>query len=499
MSADGPQRIALSLVSHTNVGKTTLARTLLGRDVGTVRDEPHVTDVAERFSLIETSHGDVLELWDTPGFGDSVRLAKRLAQGASPLGWFLSEVWDRFRDRPFWSTQQAVRNVRDRADVVLYLVNAAERPAEAGYVAPEMQVLALIGKPVLVLLNQMGPPRTPQEEQAQLQAWRTHLAGHGIVRAVLALDAFARCWVQELLLFDAVAGVLPEAKRVPFTRLCAAWQVQRETTFGHAMHVLAERLARAAGDREPVVGDGLRGRLRELGAALGLTGGSEATPKQAAMAALAARLDADIRASTDRLIALHGLGGHAREEILTRLAEHYAVRERVSESKAALLGGVITGSLAGLKADLATGGLTLGGGLLVGGVLGALGAAGLARGYNLVRGTEQTLISWTDEVLDELAASALLAYLAVAHYGRGRGDWAPSEHPAHWHDVVGKVLQERSAEFASLWQQCAEAKDAQALIPALQQQLARTARAVLARLYPDAETVRSGSSPTPAS
>jgi len=160
---------------------------------------------------------------------------------------------------------------------------------------------------------------------------------------------------------------------------------------------------------------------------------------------------------------------------------------------------VITGSLAGLKADLATGGLTLGGGLLVGGVLGALGAAGLARGYNLVRGTEQTLISWTDEVLDELAASALLAYLAVAHYGRGRGDWAPSEHPAHWHDVVGKVLQERSAEFASLWQQCAEAKDAQALIPALQQQLARTARAVLARLYPDAETVRSSSSPTPAS
>ena len=31
-------RISLSLVSHTNVGKTSLARTLLGRDVGEVRD-----------------------------------------------------------------------------------------------------------------------------------------------------------------------------------------------------------------------------------------------------------------------------------------------------------------------------------------------------------------------------------------------------------------------------------------------------------------------------
>ena len=35
--------VDLSLISHTNAGKTTLARTLLGRDVGEVRDAPHVT------------------------------------------------------------------------------------------------------------------------------------------------------------------------------------------------------------------------------------------------------------------------------------------------------------------------------------------------------------------------------------------------------------------------------------------------------------------------
>ena len=162
MSPDTARRIALSLVSHTNVGKTTLARTLLDRDVGTVRDEPHVTDAVDRFTMIETPEGDALELWDTPGFGDSARLASRLAQSESPIGWFLGAVWDRFRDRPFWSTQLAVRNVRDNADCVLYLVNAAEKPADAGYVGPEMQVLTLIGKPVLVLLNQMGPPRPPR-------------------------------------------------------------------------------------------------------------------------------------------------------------------------------------------------------------------------------------------------------------------------------------------------------------------------------------------------
>src|SRR4029453_10503411 len=83
--------IALSLISHTNAGKTTLARTLLGRDVGSVRDAQQVTQDATWHPLIETPQGDALVLWDTPGFGDSARLARRLAQQQNPIGWFLSQ------------------------------------------------------------------------------------------------------------------------------------------------------------------------------------------------------------------------------------------------------------------------------------------------------------------------------------------------------------------------------------------------------------------------
>ena len=55
----GPAAIVnLSLVSHTNVGKTTLARTLLRRDVGEVRDEAHVTETAEGHVLIDTPGGE---------------------------------------------------------------------------------------------------------------------------------------------------------------------------------------------------------------------------------------------------------------------------------------------------------------------------------------------------------------------------------------------------------------------------------------------------------
>jgi hypothetical protein len=71
----------------------------------------------------------------------------------------LTQVWDRWRERPLWSSQQAVRNARDHADVILYLVNASEDPADAGYVALEMEILAWVAKPVILLLNQTGPPR----------------------------------------------------------------------------------------------------------------------------------------------------------------------------------------------------------------------------------------------------------------------------------------------------------------------------------------------------
>ncbi len=486
-----PQTIALSLVSHTNVGKTTLARTLLGRDVGVVRDQAHVTEAAEAYPMIETADGDRMLLWDTPGFGDSARLARRLAASSEPIGWLLGQVWDRFRDRAFWSTQQAIRNVRDGADVVLYLVNASELTDGPGYLASELQLLQWIGKPVVVLLNQLGPPRAPADEAAEVQAWRNRLAAVAPVRAVLPLDAFARCWVQEATLLRTVQGLLPESRRAACARLLDEWLTRRRAVFDASIAVLAERLARAAVDREPLPDSGVLGRLREAGATLGtLRGGHDDTGESApdrrrAMRLLAERLDADVHAGTARLIALHGLEGHASPgEVLTRLADHFAVSERLDEGRAAVLGGVVTGALAGLKADLATGGLSFGAGMLTGGILGALGAFGLARGYNVVRGAQSSSVAWTDAALDELAVTALLGYLAVTHYGRGRGDWAASECPPHWHAIVVATLVERRRAFEAIWALRARTDAESVLKTALRPALSESATEVLARLYP---------------
>jgi hypothetical protein len=502
--------VSLSLVSHTNVGKTTLARTLLGRDIGEVRDEAHVTESAEPHLLIESPAGDRLLLWDTPGFGDSLRLARRLAQAGNPLGWFLSEVWDRWRDRAFWSSQRALRHVLGEADVVLYLVNAAEAPEDAGYLDAELQVLGLVDKPVIALLNQLGPagvaPADAAAEDTLATRWRARLQASPGVKGVLPLDAFTRCWVQEGVLWHAVAGAVPDAKRAAFTRLHAAWQQRQAAIWRSAMAELARRLGRAALDVELIEPEGWRGPLRKvasaLGKALGLRGDAGDSASERAMAALAERLDEDLRRSTDTLIALHGLDGRAGSEVMEKLARHYAQRRPVDEGRAALWGGVVSGALAGLKADVLSGGLTLGGGLLAGGVIGALAAAGAARGVNLVRGLERPQLAWDIPVLDALLASALLGYLAVAHHGRGRGAWLDEAPPPSWTAAVQEVLAARRAEIDALWARRSGALGRVALsLPtsadgsasatsafeaALQDLLESATATLLARLYPQA-------------
>jgi GTPase SAR1 family protein len=490
-----PTSIALSLVSHTNAGKTTLARTLLGRDIGEVRDAPHVTEFADVHTMLETPQGEKLLLWDTPGFGDSVRLAKRLRASSNPIGWFVSQIWDRWRDRPFWASQQAMRNVRDEADVVLYLVNASESPEGAGYVQPEMEVLGWVSKPVIVLLNQLGAPRETAQENEEIERWRQHLARSAHVRAVLPLDAFARCWVQEGALLHEIEAALSAERRGLMRRLRVAWWARRMEVFDASVRSLASSLARLAFAFEDLSeSTNGKARLHKLGKAVGsvlsVVGSEAQSAAVLAQAALAKRLDAELRFNTAELIVLHGIEGRAQGEVLKRLSTRFDTRLMLSESKIGLLGGVVSGALGGLATDLASGGLTLGGGMLIGAVLGALSAAGLARCVNIVRGTDCSWVAWNAETLDQLVDAALLRYLAVAHFGRGRGEWAEGEAPPHWHDVAQRVLLPSRAELALIWkgrmlrdEHTAEQQQsvAETLEPILRRAIAQT----LSSLYPN--------------
>lgn len=470
--------VTLSLISHTNAGKTTLARTLLRQDVGEVRDAAHVTLFNESYKLLEQD-ARLLRLWDTPGFGDSARLLKRLQRERNPILWFISQTWDRLTDKPLWCSQQALKNVREEADVVLYLVNATEPPEVAAYIPPEMEILGWVGKPVLVLLNQTGPAQEASLEEAEVHAWSEHLKQWPIVREVLCLDAFARCWVQENRLMDSLAPLVSEAKADAFKHLRRAWHQRNEEVFRQSSRTLAELLTAA-------VVDGIEVRGETLWERIGIGRGELNKEYQDAREQLATRLADRLMLATNQLIELHGLEGEAARRLGRLTQEQFHLPAQVPEAIWSVVGSVAGGAMGGLIADLKMGGMTFGGGALVGGLAAGIGAYALIKSYNLVRGGDHRL-HWSSEHFREQVRLAMLTYLAVAHFGRGRGEWQESAEPAHWNTICGQILDEHEDGILRLWKSGVESN-------AMPDSLSKSAHAlihdclscVLVRLYPAA-------------
>jgi hypothetical protein len=486
---DAAEAIQFALISHTNAGKTTLARTLIGMDVGEVRDAPHVTALSESHVLFSTPSGDTLKLWDTPGFGDSVRLVRRLGMSGNPIGWFLREVIDRFRDRPFWLSQQALRTARDAADVVLYLVNSSENPGDAGYLGAEMKILQWLRKPVVVLLNQMGPPRPFAEEQAEQLRWKEALTAYPTVRKVIALDAFARCWVHERVFYEAVGELVSAPKKPAYARLFKAWEQENEARFHAAMKLTAQQIADAARDSEPVEaadGAGIGTVLDAIGLNRQRDGKRHSKRHDRAMKTLMARLDDGISAATAGLLTLHRLDAGAAARINERVLKGFVIRAPVDTRQAGLLGAIVSGAATGLSADLMAGGLTFGAGALLGGVVGAMTFASAAWAFNAQTDRNQAKVQFSDAFLRTLVVTGLLRYLAVAHFGRGRGNFVEGEAPRFWQEEVESAVARNDDALAAGWRAARSGTGAEADngLAALEAALTRTATQLLDRLYP---------------
>ncbi len=478
-------QIQLVLVSHTNAGKTTLARTLSGIDLGEVRDAPHVTTQSDAHTLWRGDGGDQLQLWDTPGFGDSVRLFKRLNIAGNPIGWFLREVVDRYRERPFWLSQQAMRTAREAADVVLYLVNASEDPQDAGYLDAEMKILQWLDKPVLILLNQMGPPRPKSEEDAEQARWQALLAVYPMVKRVIPLDAFARCWVHERVLYQAVGDCLPAAKQGAYQRFMAHWEHTQQLRLQAAVDLMAAQLVAAVRDSETVKTPDGAGLDRLLGAVgLGRRSGEKRQAK--AWSKLVDRLGAGILQSTQGLLRLHQLDAGAAATIHTRVEQSFVVRAPVDTTQAGLLGSVLSGAAAGLSADLMAGGMSFGAGALVGGILGALGFAGAAWAFNVSTDRNAETLQFSDAFLRAQLVATVLRYLAVAHFGRGRGAFEASEAPGFWQKEVEAAIAQHESQWTKAWDAARSAASPDAAAQALAPRIVPVVTQVLQRLYPHA-------------
>ncbi|WP_116892793.1 GTPase/DUF3482 domain-containing protein [Pseudomonas syringae] len=357
--ADGTRAIKLAVVGHTNVGKTSLLRTLTG-DVsfGEVSHRPSTTRHVEGARLSVDGQA-VVELYDTPGLEDAIALLDYLERldrpgerldGPARLARFLegSEARQRFEQEA-----KVMRQLLD-SDAGLYVIDARE-PVLAKY-RDELAVLASCGKPLLPVLNFVSAQQHREPE------WREALSRLGL-HALVRFDSVAPPEDGGRRLYESLALLL-ESARPRLERLIDDQEKQRSAKRHSAARLIAELLIDCAAcrrsvettaDQEQQAVEALRKAVRQR----------EQQCVEALLKLYAFRKD-DVSSSDLPL-----MDGRWGDDLFNP--------ETLKLMGVRVGGGVAAGAAAGAGVDLMVGGVTLGASALVGAIAG--GALSTARSY----------------------------------------------------------------------------------------------------------------------
>ncbi|MCY1499881.1 small GTP-binding protein domain protein [compost metagenome] len=342
--------LKLAVVGHTNVGKTSLLRTLT-RDVGfgEVSHRPSTTRHVEGARL--SVDGDaLLELYDTPGLEDAIALRDYLEtlerpgerlDGPERLRRFLdgNEARGRF--------EQEAKVLRQllASDAGLYVIDARE-PVLAKY-RDELAVLAGCARPLLPVLNFVASPGHREEQ------WREALSRLGL-HALVRFDSVAPPLDGERRLYESLALLLERA-RPQLDRLVADHEAQGAMRREAGARLIAELLIDVAACR------------------------CQVAPGDATVRAATEDMRGKVRQREDACVkALLGLYAFRKDDARTadlplldgRWGDDLFNPETLRQLGIRLGGGVAAGAAAGAGIDLLVGGITLGAAAALGALAG---------------------------------------------------------------------------------------------------------------------------------
>jgi len=199
----------LAVVGHTNVGKTSLMRTLM-RDAsfGEVAASAATTRQVEQAALLINGR-PAIELFDTPGLEDAGTLIERLEPGAGERHSGPERIAAFLNSPPAHERYEQEARVLGQmlaSDAALYVIDARE-PVLGKY-QDELAILTLCARPILPVLNFTADPdqRAPE--------WRAALARVGLHAVaefdtvVFSAEAEAHLWRRLATLLESHAEVL---------------------------------------------------------------------------------------------------------------------------------------------------------------------------------------------------------------------------------------------------------------------------------------------------
>ncbi|QLC72856.1 GTPase/DUF3482 domain-containing protein [Pseudomonas sp. LPB0260] len=409
--------LRLAVVGHTNVGKTSLLRTLT-RDVGFGEVSPRASTTRHVEGARLSVDGEaLLELYDTPGLEDAIALLDYLERqdrpgerldGPARLARFLdgSEARQRF--------EQEAKVLRQllASDAGLYVIDARE-PVLAKY-RDELAVLSMTGRPLLPVLNFVAGGAHREAD------WATVLARLGL-HARVAFDTVAPPEDGERRLYQSLALLLDQAQ-APLQRLIDDHQAQRASRRHAGARLIAELLIDCAACRRSVA--------------------AQAEPERQAIEQLREAIREREQRCVEALLRLYAFrpeDARAGELPLLdgRWGDDLFNPETLRQLGLKVGGGMAAGAATGAGIDLLVGGITLGAAAL----LGALAGGGLqtARNYGTrllgkLRGEHELTVD--DAVLRLLALRQRQLLDALAARGHAATTTLRLETPADadWRD-----------------------------------------------------------------
>ena len=402
MSTDkaGISPLKITVVGHTNTGKTSLLRTLT-RDArfGEVSDQPGTTRHVEAARLLVKGNV-VLELYDTPGMEEPIDLLALLEEQSAGGD---SREDGPARIRRFLQSAPAKTRFEQEAKVLRQLLQSgaqfyvldARDPVLAKH-RDELEILRLCGVPLLPLLNFVADPA------ARESAWRESLAGQGL-HAIVRFDTVTPAEDGERLLYSKLSSLLDSHKPL-LDALILDHAEEAKLRQQAAMEQIADLLIAVAA---------MRVRVSSM----------DAEALQTGIAMLNDTVRRREQICVERLLSLYRFYPDDVEAAAIPLLDG---RWQFDAFDPVLLqamgirvgGGAAAGAVAGAGIDLAVGGLTLGAAAAIGALLGGGLQTLRFYGSNLLgKVTGEKTLRVDDNILRVLASRECELILALERRG----------------------------------------------------------------------------------
>lgn len=428
------QTLDLVVAGHTNVGKTSLLRTLgRTRGFGEVAPTPSTTQHVQGLNLIREPELTVT-VHDTPGLERAGRLLEVMEaelRQRHDRPEVIRELIASTQAQAIYAQELMVLQQVLTADACLVVIDARE-PVLEKYL-DEIDLLAQCGRPLLPVLNFVA------QADSREALWREKLADLG-QHLVVSLDAVVYDWESEARLYRSLEAVLPAAE-TPLQQLRARRAEETDWRLQNALQALATTLIDLAAceDYAPLEdADAIRARSSHVR--------SYVTRQEAALGRAlleAYNYDPEILGAS-----LHDdfddSGRWQRDPFAEGTAGYYGVRA---------MGPVSAGAATGSTIDLLAGGTLLGAGTALGALAG--GAISLRKGLRRAQRkwlARQALLGVPEAVLRLLATRNLQLIATLEQRGHGSMQSVTSLPGAH-RGVFGSTLPGplRNAQHTPAW------------------------------------------------